>query len=167
MGPGKSWKRHRLMRPSILQAGEVTPPLTSSERAPIVHIPDSHTTSDTEVVEGLLENGPAVFTEVCFQGNGRAFVASDNDGRVTVWSFGSAPLYNDVPFDQYLSDENNPIIMDDAFNVADATTQLPPHARFQHEVMCGFDMLPLPDAQQWVRARAYVMYCGVPTFWTR
>ena len=82
--------------------------------------------------------------EARFLAHGRGFTVSDSHGRVLVWSIGHQEPYALAAAQQYLEADNNELIRDHEFNVADASTQLPPHLTLSAQrlmTMAGF-LLP-------------------------
>jgi hypothetical protein len=99
---------------------------------------------DEETIIGSPANGRAAVYEGGFHPNGYSFAVGDSNGRLTVFNMGRKPVDVVVPYEQYLSDDYNALIMDEALNVADAVTQHPPHVGYAKQSLHNIEMVAYP-----------------------
>lgn len=122
--------------PDVVTLGQPVEPAASSPRGP-------HS-AEEEAIIGRATNEPGCITEGLFHPNGYSFCVSDNGGRVTLLTCASLAPFANTPFEQYLSDDYNQMVMDGGLNVADAVNQLPPHVRYAQQTLLNLDGLPYP-----------------------
>lgn len=138
--PGKPWRRFRLMQVDVDPEND----------NPVQLLPRVWNTGDVlkydgpdvETVIGTPANEPVSIYEASFHPNGYSFAVADSNGRVSVFSCGELPLCRETPYEQYLSDDYNGVIMDEAMNVADAVTQRPPHVMYSKQKLINYYAAP-------------------------
>lgn len=136
---GKPWRRFQLMN------GDPAPETDGFETAEQPRfVEDDYGDPSEETIIGSVANGRSAVFEGGFHPNGYSFAVGDSNGRLTVFNMGRKPVDVAVPYEQYLSDDYNPLIMDEALNVADAVTQHPPHVGYAKQSLHNIEMVAYP-----------------------
>jgi hypothetical protein len=89
---------------------------------------------------------PTVLFEGAFHPSGHSFALSDADGRVIVFTMGSEAPFRNAAFDQYLSEDYRPVILDVNGHVIDASTQRMPHETLPMQLLVNYYEHPFLSA---------------------
>ncbi len=108
----------------------------------------TNTTDDLELVDGQ------------WAPDGSSLVVSDMYGRFSFYGTSDGSNMNRAKFDQFFSSDYNTLVRDQAGNVVDGVSQLPPWESSGSDLLCDYMLTPYPDPyQQAFRDGTVLLHC--------
>eukprot|EP00798_Chlamydomonas_sp_ICE-L_P031195 gene31195-6342_t len=106
-----------------------------------------YATADTMPVPGMSWSDPLQVVDGHFSPDGSTFAISDVAGQFHIFSSGPRDFLAPTPYDQFLKLDYSPLTRDQAQNVVDQESRMPPHL-ITKQYLCDFLMEPYMEPEQ-------------------